>query len=268
MKRVRTLLVVSLLLAFALTALAQTPAPTVVVPTHPRLAFRKDDLPRLRERCLTTHAAEYAVLKSAADRAAALDMQPFAAGFLWQLTGESRYLAWAESDYDAFNEVLDAATARRLANDVLYNHRRRMSAVDGRPAIGDVRYMTVFDNRSDVLTLCGDDVPLARPGELASRLRVLAQAFREARETYAAIAHRRGGKNTSFHCACFFNDVPRFYEKWRVATGENHFTDTLMTGLILQGAHNTLPLEHGMAPMTNSWGHDHLGRPAEYLIAS
>ena len=68
------------------------PERTQVVPTHPRIAFRKDDLARLRRRCLTTHAREYAVLKASSDRAAYLGTKAVAPGLLYQLTGESRYL--------------------------------------------------------------------------------------------------------------------------------------------------------------------------------
>jgi len=64
----------------------------LVVPTHPRILFRKDDLAELRRRCLTTHAREYAILKAAADRSIFLEAKPIAPGLLYQLTGESRYL--------------------------------------------------------------------------------------------------------------------------------------------------------------------------------
>ena len=248
-------------------AQTQEPKRTHVVPTHPRLAFRKDDLAKLRQRCLTTHAKEYALLKANADTAVFLETRPVAPGLLWQLTGESRYLRWAESDYDAFHEVLDPAKAYGLANEILYEHRRRM-ATDGTARLGGKYYMHLFKGRSAILTIVGDDVPLARPGELDARLRVLSKVFGEARQIYDLVSYRRGGKATSFHCACFFKTDPQFYEKWRVVTGENYFDSTLMTGLILQAMHNTLPHDHACATMTNSWGHDHLGRPADYIIAS
>ncbi|HUW56544.1 MAG TPA: HEAT repeat domain-containing protein [Planctomycetota bacterium] len=242
---------------------------TCVVPTHPRLVFRKDDLPGLRQRCLTTHAREYAKLKADGDRAAFLETTPVAPGLLYQLTGESRYLRWAETDYDAFHEVLDPEKARALANDVLYDHRRRMSPKgDAYLGEGLSHYMHLFGSRTDVLTIVGDDVPLARPGEMEGRLRELARVFAESRQVYDLVAHRRGGKATSFHCACFFGTGPTLFEKWRVATGENYFGDALLAGLILQAVHNTLPLDHACAAMTNSWGHDHVGRPADYIIAS
>lgn len=242
---------------------------TLVVPTHPRILFRKDDLAGLRRKCLTTHAREYAILKASADRAIFLDAEPIAPGLLYQLTGESRYLQYAASDYDAFHEALEPAVARKLANDILFKHRRLM-APDGTHWLGSTvnRYMPSFDNRSDMLRIFGDDVSLARPGELAGRLESLAGFLSEARQVYNAVAYRRGGKNTSFHCACFFERGPRFFEKWRVATGQNCFADSFLVGSILQPLHNTYPLEHQCASMTNSWGHDHLGRPADYILAS
>jgi len=115
--------VVGLLLASVEMGHAVEREGTFVVPTHPRVVFRKDDLAKLRKRCLTTHAREYALLKASSDRSAFLEIKPVTPGLLFQLTNESRYLRYAETDYDAFCEVLDPVRARALANDILYDHR-------------------------------------------------------------------------------------------------------------------------------------------------
>jgi len=268
-RKLFAVLFVGLCLAVAGWVHAEEPKLTFVVPTHPRLAFRKDDLAELRERCLTTHAKEYALLKADADAAAALETKPVSPGLLFQLTGESRYLPWAESDYDAFHEALDPAKAGALARNILYSHRRQMSPT-GAAYLGEglSHYMHLLGGHTGVLTIVGDDVPQARPGELQGRLQALARVFDESRQVYDLISYRRGGKATSFHCACFIESGPKLFEKWRVATGENYFGSALLAGLILQTMHNTLPLDHSCAAMTNSWGHDHVGRPADYIVAS
>ena len=195
--RFAVLSILGLSVALAGTSSAEVPN---LVPTHPRLTFRKDDLPKLRRKCLTTHAGEYARLKAGSDASAFLETNPVAPGLLFQLTNESRYRRYAESDYDAFHEVLDPQKARALANDILYRHRRSMSA-RGTPYLAEryTYYLSTFWNRAGVLTVFGDDVPLARTGELEARLKALAENFRDARQVYNAVAYRRGGKATSFH---------------------------------------------------------------------
>jgi len=247
-----------------------------IVPTHPRFAFRKDELAKLRRRCLTTHSREYANLKSNGDFFAILGIRPTAPGLIYQLTGESRYLQFAGSDYDAFHEAMPPEQAGRMASDILYSCRRQIS-IDGnmgRPIKGGdgtgytTHSLQVSNSRTEILPILGDDVPIALPGEMEKRAKWLAQRVDELRQIYNTIAYRRGGKATSFHCACFFGRVPNFFEHWRVATGEDYFGDPLLAGFILQPTHNTLPLDHSCAAMTNSWGHDHLGRPADYILAS
>ena len=255
---------------------APAPRKVHIVPTHPRLVFRKDDLARLRKRCLTTHAREYALLKAKSDAAAFLGMKPVAPGLLWQLTGESRYLPWAESDYDVFYEVLEPKRAGVLANHILYAIRRKIMidgnmgrAIKGGDGTGGSTHsLQGAHHRTAFLPIIGDDVPIALPGEMQKRARWLATRVDELRQIYNTVAYRRGGKATSFHCACFYGRVPNFFEHWRVVTGENYFGDPLLAGFILQPMHNTLPNRHDCASMTNSWGHDHLGRPADYILSA
>ncbi len=250
--------------------------PVHLVPTHPRVVFRKDDLAELRRRCLTTHAKEYAVLKSSADRSAFLEVKPVTPGLLYQLGGESRYLQFAASDYDAFFETLTAQEAGAMANGILYRSRKQISidgnigrAIKGGDGTGYSTHSHQMSHaRTAMLPILGDDVPMALPGEMAKRAKWLAQRVDELRQVYSTVAHRRGGKATSFHCACFYGRMPNFFEHWRVLTGENYFGDPLLAGFLLQPMHNTLPSRHDCAAMTNSWGHDHLGRPADYILAS
>jgi len=239
-----------------------------VIPDHPRLLLRKDDLPGLRERARTTHATEYARMREWADVQVELGgrVDAVALGLLYQISGDPKYLEKIRADWAGGGEYrgvlasgcLDRRGSSAEVYDLVYE------GLDPEEKEKFAARLFASGKRIALLAAYGDTADEARA---RGSLEMHAKAFGEYRDFYRKLAGRRGGWMMSFFCGCL-RPYPEVLECWRNATGENHWGDGMqMVGMNAHHLSFRIPFEGILERQSNIRGTETCSKYGTWLYA-
>ncbi|KPL01763.1 MAG: hypothetical protein AMK75_03960, partial [Planctomycetes bacterium SM23_65] len=226
-----------------------------ILPQHPRMYFRKEDLSWIRERCATSHRYWYREMKSWLAAQAELDGGTGVEhAMLYQLTGDEKYLRAAlratemspdPGVYDLLYEAVGAAVRERYGLRILPGEMSKWHT----GATG--AYFFTVGNMGKCLALYGDGVGDADAQKRAGLILTNAPITFD---YYAEPAPVAAGWMCSFHCGCFVRNLLEYYDHWLVATGDNRFTDSyLWPAHATWMAQHLIPGRWTLVPLSSAW---------------
>ncbi|MCH2174417.1 MAG: heparinase II/III family protein [Lentisphaeria bacterium] len=230
-----------------------------IYPKHPRLLFRDTDLPALKEKVKhEPYLSIFLAMQSWADRQidnkeSIGDMVTF--GFLYQMTGEEKYLTEARRRLKAASgyemQFLSPTFEMKYTYDLIYNGLSKEDRAFFAQKLLKMHMKNPY--KPDVMgmhQICNEgSSSLAVWGDEGIDMEMLKARFKKEREAYLGdyfrkantIAQRWGGWHRSFECRCWRKYVARFAEMWLNATGEDTFDNQLIRSHGAWYLYHTMP---------------------------